>query len=81
MRIVSQRVLQCYSSRTCWEWLFRQISAYFCSPPTQHVHLFTISVKNQTRLAPQIVGSYSQIFTVSFASITSYNSLKWKNQP
>ena len=34
MRIVSQRVFQCYSSRTCWEWLFRKISAYFCLPPT-----------------------------------------------
>ena len=33
-------------------------------PPTQHVHLFTISVKNQARLARKIVGSYSWVFTV-----------------
>ena len=66
MRIVSQRVFHCYSSRTCWEWLFRQISAYFCLPPTQHVHLFTISVKNQARLPRKIIGSYSRVFTVCY---------------
>ena len=64
MRIVSQIVFQCYSSRTCWEWLFGKISAYFCLPPTQHVPLFTISVKNQARLERKIVGSYSRVFTV-----------------
>ena len=64
MRIVSQRVFQCYSSRTCWEWLFRQISAYFCLPPTKHIDLLTISVKNQARLAQKIVGSYSRDFTI-----------------
>ena len=68
MRIVSQRVFQCYSSRTCWEWLFRQISAYFYLPPTWHVHLFTTSVKNQARLARKIVGSYSRVFTVYMLS-------------
>ena len=35
-------------------------------PPTSHVHLFTISFKNQARLARKIVGSYSRVFTVSF---------------
>ena len=34
-------------------------------PPPKHVHLFTISVKNQARPTRKIVGSYSQVFTVS----------------
>ena len=32
--------------------------------PTQHVHSFTISVKNQARPARKIVGSYARVFTV-----------------
>ena len=33
-------------------------------PLPQHVHLFTISIKNKARLRWKIVGSYSRVFTI-----------------
>ena len=33
-------------------------------PHPQHVHLFTISVKNQVRLTRKILGPYSWVFSV-----------------
>ena len=32
--------------------------SYFQLPPPKHVHLFTVSLKNQARLTRKIVGSY-----------------------
>ena len=50
----------------CHNWLRMVLINFHLFPliPPQHVHLFTIPVKNQAMLTRKIVGSYSQAFRV-----------------